>query len=76
LQRCKIEKAKQLLADPTLKIADIAKMTGYSDTSHFSKRFKNWKAYRLFNIEIRKYRRFLLNRASSKSHIIKIELKI
>ena len=35
-----IEKAKELLADPSLKIGDIVDLVGYSDSGHFSRTFK------------------------------------
>ena len=35
-----MEKAKELLADPNLKIGDIVDLVGYSDSGHFSRTFK------------------------------------
>ena len=36
----RIEEAKKLMADPSLRIHDIAEKVGYSDVAHFSKSFK------------------------------------
>ena len=36
----RMEKARQLLADPSYKITDIASRTGYSDSNYFAKLFK------------------------------------
>lgn len=36
----RIERAKQLLADPAMRIHDIAEKVGYNDVAHFSKSFK------------------------------------
>ena len=36
----RIEGAKRLMADPSLRIHDIAEKVGYSDVAHFSKSFK------------------------------------
>ena len=36
----RIARAKQLLADPRLKIGDIGEMVGYADTAHFARVFK------------------------------------
>lgn len=36
----RVERAKQLLADPRYKIADIASQLGYSDSNYFGKSFK------------------------------------
>lgn len=36
----RIEKAKELLADPALKIWEISEKTGFSDVTHFSRIFK------------------------------------
>lgn len=36
----RIEEAKKLMADPALRIHDIAEQVGYSDVAHFSKSFK------------------------------------
>ncbi|WJH34938.1 response regulator [Paenibacillus sp. CC-CFT747] len=38
--RIRIEKAKQLLVDPGLRISQVADMVGYSDEKYFSKVFK------------------------------------
>ena len=40
LNSIRIEKAKQLLKDPALKIYDIAEQVGFSDLTHFSRVFK------------------------------------
>lgn len=40
LNGIRIEKAKQLLKDPSLKIYDIAEQVGFSDLTHFSRVFK------------------------------------
>ncbi len=36
----RIEKAKELLSDPALKVHEIAQEVGYGDVAHFSKNFK------------------------------------
>lgn len=36
----RIARARQLLADPRLKIGDIGEMVGYADTAHFARVFK------------------------------------
>jgi len=38
--RCKIERAKELLTDYSLRVYDVAIMVGYSDQRHFSKVFQ------------------------------------
>jgi YesN/AraC family two-component response regulator len=40
LNRARIDEAKRLMIDPSLKIGDISDMVGYSDTPHFSRMFK------------------------------------
>ena len=40
LNTIRIQKAKELLADPRLKIGDIGEMVGYADTAHFARTFK------------------------------------
>ena len=40
LNAIRIEKAKALLMDPSLKIGEIAEMVGYADTAHFARTFK------------------------------------
>lgn len=51
LTRVRIEKAKELLKDPSLKIYDISKLVGYESSKHFSKTFKG-----LLGITPREYR--------------------
>ena len=36
----RIEKAKELMKDPSLRLADIAEMVGFLDVAHFSRVFK------------------------------------
>lgn len=40
LNTVRIQKAKELLADPRLKIGEISEMVGYADTAHFARTFK------------------------------------
>ena len=40
LNAIRIEKAKALLTDPSLKIGEIAELVGYADTAHFARTFK------------------------------------
>ena len=40
LNSIRIQAAKELLADPRLKIGEISEMVGYADTAHFSRTFK------------------------------------
>ena len=40
LNAIRIGKAKELLADPRLKIGEISDMVGYADTAHFARTFK------------------------------------
>ena len=40
LNSIRIQKAKELLTDPRLKIGDISEMVGYADTAHFARTFK------------------------------------
>lgn len=40
LNGCRIEAAKKLLAEPKLRIADVAEQVGFMDTAHFSRVFK------------------------------------
>lgn len=40
LNAMRIDKAKELLSDPCLKIGDIVEMVGYKDPGHFSRVFK------------------------------------
>ncbi|WP_138493835.1 response regulator [Paenibacillus pinistramenti] len=41
-QKVRMEKAKELLADPALKIQEISEMLGYRDKNYFSKAFRNY----------------------------------
>ena len=40
LNAIRIQKAKELLSDPSLRIGDIGEMVGYADTAHFARTFK------------------------------------
>ena len=40
LNAIRIQKAKELLADPKLKIGEIGEMVGYADTAHFARTFR------------------------------------
>ena len=40
LNAIRIQKAKELLADPSLRIGEIGEMVGYADTAHFARTFK------------------------------------
>lgn len=40
LNSIRIQKAKQFLADPRLKVGEISEMVGYADTAHFARTFK------------------------------------
>lgn len=40
LNRIRIDAAKELLKDPSLRVGDIGLMVGYTDTAHFAKIFK------------------------------------
>ena len=40
LNSIRVEEAKRLLADPSLRIGDIGEMVGYADPAHFAKVFK------------------------------------
>ena len=40
LNNIKIEKAKEMLKDPTLRIGDVAEYVGFMDMAHFSRVFK------------------------------------
>ena len=43
LNSIRIQKAKELLTDPRLKIGDISELVGYSDTAHFARTFKKFE---------------------------------
>lgn len=51
LNAIRINKAKELLADPKLKIGEISEMVGYADTAHFARTFK-----RLVGMSANEYR--------------------
>ena len=40
LSHCRVQKAKELLADPSRKVSDVAYAVGYTDVAHFSRSFK------------------------------------
>lgn len=40
LSHCRVQKAEELLADPSLKVSDVAYAVGYTDVTHFSRNFK------------------------------------
>lgn len=40
LNAIRIQKAKELLEDPSLKIGEISELVGYADTAHFARTFK------------------------------------
>lgn len=42
LNAIRITKAKELLADPRLKIGEISELVGYADTAHFARTFKKF----------------------------------
>lgn len=42
VQKVRMDKAKELLNDPSLKIQDIAERLGYKDKNYFSKAFRNY----------------------------------
>ncbi|MFB9327056.1 response regulator [Paenibacillus aurantiacus] len=42
MQKVRMDKAKELLGDPGLKIQEIADMLGYKDKNYFSKAFRNY----------------------------------
>lgn len=42
VQKVRMDKAKELLADESLKIQDISEMLGYKDKNYFSKAFRNY----------------------------------
>lgn len=43
--RIRMEKSKELICNSTYKIYEIAEMVGYTDISHFSKKFKEYFGY-------------------------------
>ncbi len=45
LNRIRIEKAKELLKDPSLRVGDIGMAVGYSDPAHFAKIFKKMTGF-------------------------------
>ncbi|MNW58129.1 Xylose operon regulatory protein [compost metagenome] len=42
VQKVRMDKARDLLSDPALKIQDISEMLGYKDKNYFSKAFRNY----------------------------------
>ncbi|MDQ0114741.1 response regulator transcription factor [Paenibacillus harenae] len=51
VQKVRMDKAKELLGDPALKIQDISEMLGYKDKNYFSKAFRNY-----YNVSPSEYR--------------------
>lgn len=56
LNAIRINRAKELLADPKLKIGEISEMVGYADTAHFARTFK-----KLVGMSANEYRNSLGN---------------
>lgn len=54
LNSIRIQAAKKMLEDPSLKIGDISEMVGYADTAHFARTFK-----KLENMSANEYRNSL-----------------
>ena len=54
LNSIRIEKAKELMKDPSLRLADIAEMVGFLDVAHFSRVFK-----KLTGVSAGEYRNYL-----------------
>ena len=46
-----IQKARELLSDPSMKIGEIGELVGYADTAHFARAFK-----KLENMSANEYR--------------------
>lgn len=42
LNEIRVNKAKELLKDPSLRVGDVAEMVGFSDIAHFSRVFKKY----------------------------------
>lgn len=53
----RIQEAKKLLEDPSLKIGEISERVGYADTAHFARTFK-----KLENMSANEYRNSLHRR--------------
>lgn len=54
LNSIRIQAAKKMLEDPSLKIGDISEMVGYADTAHFARTFKKFE-----NMSANEYRNSL-----------------
>lgn len=54
LNSVRIQAAKKMLEDPSLKIGDISEMVGYADTAHFARTFKKME-----NMSANEYRNSL-----------------
>jgi len=54
LNSIRIQEAKKLLEDPSLKIGEISEMVGYADTAHFARTFK-----KIENMSANEYRNAL-----------------
>ena len=57
LNRVRIEKARELLTDPALRIGDISEAVGFLDMAHFSRVFK-----KQMGISANEYRNKVLGR--------------
>ena len=54
LNSARMEKARELLKDPSLRICDVAEMVGFQDLAHFSRVFK-----RLEGMSANEYRNYI-----------------
>lgn len=45
LMQCRITRAKELLADPTLKVVDVARKLGFPSSQHFATQFRHATGY-------------------------------
>ncbi len=60
INELRIDKAKELLGEPRLTVADISETIGFSDSAHFSKVFKRYEG-----VSISEYRNRLAHIGSS-----------
>ncbi len=45
LNAVRIREAQKRMADPALRISEVAELVGYADTAHFSRVLKKWKGF-------------------------------